>query len=58
MALTATANSLIEDDIKLLLRHPIVQKASMNRPNLYLNVEELPVYALRKSDHSVHRWAS
>ena len=41
MALTATANSFIEDDIKLLLR-PIVHKASMNRPNVYLNVEELP----------------
>ena len=41
MALTATANSVVEDEIKILLRHPVIQKASMNRPNIALNVEEL-----------------
>ena len=41
MALTATANSVVEDEIKIFLRHPVIQKASMNRPNIALNVEEL-----------------
>ena len=41
MALTATADSMIEEDITKLLRHPVVEKASMNRPNITLNVEEL-----------------
>ena len=41
MALTATANSVVEDEIKILLRHPVIEKASMNHPNIALYVEEL-----------------
>ena len=41
MCLTATATPAVEEDIKLLLRNPFVQKMSMNRPNVTLNVEEL-----------------
>ena len=41
MCLTATATPAVEEDIKLLLRNPVVQKKSMNRPNVTLNVEEL-----------------
>ena len=37
----ATANSVVEDEIKILLRHPVIQKASKNHPNTALNVEEL-----------------
>ena len=47
MALTATANSVVEDEIKILLQHPVIQKASMNHPNVALYVEEL------ESDKSV-----
>lgn len=36
MALTATANLVVEYEIKLLLRHPVVYKASMNCPNITL----------------------
>ena len=42
MALTATATANVEEDIKLLLRNPIISKNSMNHPNVTLNVEELP----------------
>ena len=41
MCLTATATPAVEEDIKLLIRNPVVQKKSMNRPNVTLNVEEL-----------------
>jgi len=41
MVLTATATPAVEEDIKLLLRNQVVQKISMNRPNVTLNVEEL-----------------
>ena len=42
MALTATAKPDTVEDMKDLLRHPHVVKASVNRPNIYLSVEELP----------------
>ena len=42
MALTATATENVEEDIKLMLRNPVTTKCSMNRPNVTLNVEELP----------------
>ena len=41
MALTATAPPTVEEDIKLLLRDPVVTKSSVNRPNVTLNVEEI-----------------
>ena len=41
MALTATATPSVEEDIKLLLRNPVINKSSMNRPNVTLSVEEL-----------------
>ena len=41
MALMATAMPDVVDDIKSLLRHPQVVQASVNRPNIYLHVEEL-----------------
>ena len=41
MCLTATATPTVEEDIKLLLRNPVVRKMSMNRPNVTLNVEEV-----------------
>ena len=44
--LTATVNSVVEGEIKLLL-HPVIHKASMNCPNIALYVEEL------RSDKSV-----
>ena len=47
MALTAAANSVVEDEIKILLRYPVIEKASMNHPNIALYVEEL------ESDKSV-----
>ena len=42
MALTATAKPDTVENMKDLLRHPRVVKASVNRPNIYLSVEELP----------------
>ena len=39
MALTATAHPVIEEDMTKLLRYPVVEKVSMNRPNITLNVE-------------------
>ena len=41
MALTATATAAVKDEIKLLLRNPVVSQSSMNRPNVTLKVEEL-----------------
>ncbi len=41
MAVSATATAEVEDKIQQLLRNPITQKASINRPNITLNVEEL-----------------
>ena len=41
MALTATASPTVEEDMKLLLRDPVVTKSSVNRPNVTLNVEEI-----------------
>ena len=49
MALTAKATPTVED-IKLLLRNPVVKKTSINRPNIILNVEELtPNRSLNKA---------
>ena len=42
MALTATAEPDIVDDMKALLRRPHVAQSSVNRPNIFLSVEELP----------------
>ena len=41
MALTATATESVENDIKLLLRNPVISKSSVNRPNITQKVEEL-----------------
>ena len=42
MALTTTAKPNTVEDMKDLLRHPHVVKASVNRPNIYLSVEDPP----------------
>ena len=47
MALTATAMPEVVKDMKSLLRRPHIVQASVNRPNIYLGVEEL------KSDKTV-----
>ena len=41
MALSATATTHVEAKIKQILRNPIINKASINRPNITLIVEEL-----------------
>ena len=42
MALTATATPNVEEELKnMVLRNPVIQKVSMNRPNIALYVEEL-----------------
>lgn len=41
MALSATATTDVEEKICHALRNPIMQKKSINRPNITLNVEEL-----------------
>ena len=42
MALTATATPDVEEELKnAVLRNPVIQKVSMNRPNIALYVQEL-----------------
>ena len=41
MALSATASTHVEDKIKQILRNPIMNKVTINRPNITLIVEEL-----------------
>ena len=41
IALSATATTEVEGKIRQLLRNPVTQKTSVNRPNITLNVEEL-----------------
>ena len=42
MTLTATATPDVEEELKnAVLRNPVIQKVSMNRPNIALHVEEL-----------------
>ena len=42
MALTATATADVEAELKnAVLRNPVIQKVSMNRPNIALHVEQL-----------------
>ena len=43
MALTATATSKVENDIKKLLHNPVVTKASINRPNITLSATQVDV---------------
>ena len=43
MALTTTATPKVEDDIKKLLRNPVVSKSSINRPNITLSATELVI---------------
>ena len=44
MALSATATTHVEAKIKQIHRNPIINKASINRPNITLIVEELQHY--------------
>ena len=39
MALSATASPEVQHEITQLLRNPIVQKDTVNHPNITLNVE-------------------
>ena len=41
LALTATAPFEVMESIKKLVRDPLISKASVNRPNIYLECEEL-----------------
>lgn len=41
LALTATAPSEVMESIKKLVRQPLASKAGVNRPNIYLECEEL-----------------
>ena len=43
MALTATATPETEEEVRHALRCPVIRRASINRPNITLNVDELPV---------------
>ena len=43
MALSATATQEVEAKIRNALRNPVTEKNSINRPNVTLNVEELPL---------------
>ena len=43
MALTATATPKVEDDIRKLLRNPIVSKSSINGTNITLSATELVI---------------
>ena len=43
MALSATSTPDVEEKIRSALRKPVTEKKSINRPNVTLNVEELPV---------------
>jgi len=42
MALTATAPPEVMNNICKLVRDPLIVKGSVNRPNIYLECEELP----------------
>ena len=42
MILTATAPPSIESSIHKLVRSPVISKGSINRPNIYLQCEEIP----------------
>ena len=41
IALTATLTPSVEQDVMSLLRNPIIKRASVNRPNITLNAEEM-----------------
>lgn len=43
MALTATAPPKVMDSMKKLVRDPLVKQSSVNRPNIYLDCEEIPL---------------
>ena len=45
MALTATTTPEVENDIRKLLRNPVVTRVSINRPNITLSVTEVDVPA-------------
>ena len=42
MALTSTAPSGVMESIRKLVRDPMIVNISVNRPNIYLECEELP----------------
>ena len=42
IALTATAPPDIMESLKMLVREPLVVRGSVNRPNIYLECEEIP----------------
>jgi len=45
LCLTATAPPPVQDSIMKLLRDPIICRASIDRPNIYLACEEIPTAA-------------
>ena len=51
MAPTATATPKVEEDIKKLLRNPVVSKASVNRSNVSLSATELVIPPSRDYFH-------
>ena len=51
MALTATATPKVQDDIKKLLRNPVVTQASINRSNITLAATEVEV--AQSSDYTI-----
>ena len=41
MILTATASDVVEESVLQLVRSPVISKGSINRPNVFLQCEEL-----------------
>ena len=55
---TATATPKVEDDIKKLLRNPIVTHASINRPNITLAATEVEVAQSSDYYHTIAEYVS
>ena len=49
IALTATAPPEVMESFKMLVRDPLVVQRSVNRPNIYLECEEIPT-SIKKDD--------
>ena len=48
MCLTATAPYCVEQNMRRLLRNPLLSRNSVNRPNIFLACEEIPSHIQRK----------
>ena len=57
LAVTATATTTVCSDISknLLLKNPVLVRASFDRPNLYLKVREIPTVSVKKGKKFVDK---